>query len=326
MPSHTTLTIDDLDAIAHRAHDLDDPSPVAAELVAAVDQGLVEDDFAAVHALLLASEIVERSGDLTAALGLAERAAGLPAEDGFARACYAELLVKSGRAEDGLAEFAAVRPELLEDVLAPSYVGAALEACGLAAVAEEWLSDATRAVIEENDLDLRDRDELPDFDAVELLYALLTERHRVREGLELPHDELDGLFHELEAAAEGPAPQSGQAMLFWPEPEFVKLLARWPERATIYGRDWDEHRAGVEGNLAGWSASGTVHLGLIAGSLDDLIAFATAGGVDPAVPETHADYADELSGITEWPPQRNAPCWCGSGAKYKKCCLPRSRD
>jgi hypothetical protein len=21
-----------------------------------------------------------------------------------------------------------------------------------------------------------------------------------------------------------------------------------------------------------------------------------------------------------WPPPRNNPCWCGSGAKYKKCC------
>ncbi|WP_344437186.1 SEC-C metal-binding domain-containing protein [Actinomadura bangladeshensis] len=21
-----------------------------------------------------------------------------------------------------------------------------------------------------------------------------------------------------------------------------------------------------------------------------------------------------------WPPERNAPCWCGSGRKYKKCC------
>lgn len=21
-----------------------------------------------------------------------------------------------------------------------------------------------------------------------------------------------------------------------------------------------------------------------------------------------------------WPPARNAPCWCGTGAKYKKCC------
>ncbi|MEU3308968.1 SEC-C metal-binding domain-containing protein, partial [Nocardiopsis sp. NPDC006832] len=21
-----------------------------------------------------------------------------------------------------------------------------------------------------------------------------------------------------------------------------------------------------------------------------------------------------------WPPERNRPCWCGSGRKYKKCC------
>jgi uncharacterized protein YchJ len=26
-----------------------------------------------------------------------------------------------------------------------------------------------------------------------------------------------------------------------------------------------------------------------------------------------------------WPPERNTPCWCGSGTKYKKCCgtVPR---
>jgi uncharacterized protein YchJ len=25
-------------------------------------------------------------------------------------------------------------------------------------------------------------------------------------------------------------------------------------------------------------------------------------------------------GAISWPPPRNAPCWCGSGTKYKKCC------
>ncbi|MFC6581654.1 SEC-C metal-binding domain-containing protein [Planomonospora parontospora] len=24
-----------------------------------------------------------------------------------------------------------------------------------------------------------------------------------------------------------------------------------------------------------------------------------------------------------WPPERNDPCWCGSGRKYKQCCRPR---
>jgi hypothetical protein len=27
-----------------------------------------------------------------------------------------------------------------------------------------------------------------------------------------------------------------------------------------------------------------------------------------------------------WPPERSDACWCGSGLKYKKCCLPRSRS
>ena len=43
--------------------------------------------------------------------------------------------------------------------------------------------------------------------------------------------------------------------------------------------------------------------------------------------ETIDDYVGSLDPdrAVEWPPPRNGPCWCGSGLKYKKCCLPRSR-
>lgn len=42
--------------------------------------------------------------------------------------------------------------------------------------------------------------------------------------------------------------------------------------------------------------------------------------------DTRAEYAAQLSqrripGLIAWPPGRNDPCWCGSGGKYKKCCL-----
>lgn len=33
-----------------------------------------------------------------------------------------------------------------------------------------------------------------------------------------------------------------------------------------------------------------------------------------------ADVARDPSRTIAWPPGRNAPCWCGSGRKYKKCC------
>jgi uncharacterized protein YecA (UPF0149 family) len=49
---------------------------------------------------------------------------------------------------------------------------------------------------------------------------------------------------------------------------------------------------------------------------------------DPQDPETLDEYAESramLEPVLTWPPERNADCWCGSGTKYKKCCLPRSR-
>jgi hypothetical protein len=46
-------------------------------------------------------------------------------------------------------------------------------------------------------------------------------------------------------------------------------------------------------------------------------------GLDPATDTARASYAVDLArrglGI-DYPPERNAPCWCGSGRKYKKCC------
>ncbi|WP_373315313.1 SEC-C metal-binding domain-containing protein [Asanoa ishikariensis] len=35
--------------------------------------------------------------------------------------------------------------------------------------------------------------------------------------------------------------------------------------------------------------------------------------------------APERGRTRAWPPARNQERWCGSGAKYKTCCLPRSR-
>lgn len=34
-------------------------------------------------------------------------------------------------------------------------------------------------------------------------------------------------------------------------------------------------------------------------------------------------FAPEEGGYSEKRPGRNEPCWCGSGAKYKKCHMPQ---
>jgi hypothetical protein len=54
-----------------------------------------------------------------------------------------------------------------------------------------------------------------------------------------------------------------------------------------------------------------------------LLQYAEREGKDPASRQTRMDYNNSLVGDGRevgWPPERNAPCWCGSGRKYKKCC------
>ena len=63
---------------------------------------------------------------------------------------------------------------------------------------------------------------------------------------------------------------------------------------------------------------------LVVGSVADLVAVAAATGRPADARALHDEYVgvDDLP----WPPGRNDPCWCGSGGKYKKCCLPRGRE
>ena len=54
-------------------------------------------------------------------------------------------------------------------------------------------------------------------------------------------------------------------------------------------------------------------------------AWCAEGGHQPDSAEARAQYAAHLAqtadpALIAWPPNRNEPCWCGSGHKYKKCC------
>jgi len=57
--------------------------------------------------------------------------------------------------------------------------------------------------------------------------------------------------------------------------------------------------------------------------VDGLVAFAQERDLSPTEPTTKERFGATVSRqlVISWPPQRNARCWCGSGAKYKKCCL-----
>jgi hypothetical protein len=321
MPSTGPLTSEDLDEIGFSFRN--QPFEVAAELVDAVDRGLVADPADTGRALMLAAEITEREGDLQAAQVLAERAVeasrvhGDP--DGYSRAFHAELLLRLGREDDAMAELTALRPSLSEDAGAVSYISEALERGGHPEIAEQWLTTALHTVLQRQQALESHRDQSAYAEAASLVSGLAQERHRVRRDLGLPHDEYDDLAEALRSAGldelgiddldyEGTA-------LFWPQPEFDRLLLRWPVLAEEYGQTWDEYLTTVQRSLVLWSESGRPRLALFAGAVDQLAHYADREGSDPTNPQVRQRYAQHLaehSRETAWSLGGNHECWCGS--------------
>ncbi|MET7374584.1 SEC-C domain-containing protein [Micromonospora arida] len=323
------LTADRIDEIGALGLKSPDPAAFVAELVGAVDEGRVADPDDTGYALLVAADILGQAGDLADALALATRAiAEQPDDNAYARAVRGGLLLRLGRSDEGMAELTALRP-LLETDPAATYLIDELAESGHAELALEWLTAALDAILERTRAQQHASEDAQD-EAAAMIYGLAQRRHHLREELGHPHDEYDNLAdrlraastHALDAVDDGPA-----TLLFWPQAEFDALLAHWPALADSYPPTWDEHRAQLERALVDASAMGGADLGVVAGTVDGLAAFARDAGSDPTDEETLDEYADSLdeAGVTAWPPGRNDTCWCGSGAKYKKCCLPRSR-
>ncbi|RLP86037.1 SEC-C domain-containing protein [Micromonospora sp. CV4] len=321
------LTADRIDELGALGAKSPDPAALVAELVGAVDEGRVADPDDTGYALLVAADILVQAGDLADALALTTRAiAEQPEDDPYARSKRGGLLLRLGREDEGLAELTVLRP-LLETDPDATYLIDDLADAGRTDTALEWLTAALDAILERTRTQQHESEDAQD-EAAAMIYGLAQRRHDLREDLGLPHDDYDNLAdrlraasdHALDALEDGPA-----TLLFWPRAEFEALLARWPALADDFPATWDEHRAQIEGALANAASLGGADLGVVAGTVAGLAAFA---GDDPIDEETLDEYADSLdeAGVAAWPPGRNDACWCGSGAKYKKCCLPRSRS
>ena len=304
------LTADDLDGIGADAQAARDPRPFAVELVDAVEGGRLADPDDAGYALSLAAEARELAGDHEEALALSARAAttGEGTVDAtWLQAIHAERLLRLGREDEGMAALAALRPLLHRDVDAIGPVVEALTETGRAELAEQWVTAAMLTAMEREDRATDGSDEQLEVAAV--VDELVMTRRDVRAGLGRVPDEYDTLADDLDAAPD---------LVFFPEAAFTQLLAAQPRAADELGRDWDAHRAIVEGELQAADAEGEV--------LE--VEVATPALLAAMLADDDADTGDtapEPGPRLPWPPGRNDPCWCGSRAKYKKCCLPRGR-
>ncbi len=337
VPTRDVLTKADLAELRRTALGAADPLGVAADIAEAVEQGRLEDPDDGGDALTLAAEIARIRTRTEAALRYADQAlAAYPSVDdpraGVARALRARVMFQAGgRDDEAMAELTALRPLLLTQPDVPAYLSAALDAVGRSATAETWLSEAVDTLLGERDTTADPEVGPPDAPGV--LFLLLQQRHRVRRNLNLPHDRQDDLADRLEnqLVRQVSERQGGSSdLLLWPRDEFDKLLATHPELTDVYGPDWDAHRARLEKELVRLTGAGRTGLGVYRASVAGLDAFAGRRDGSPTDAAVRAGYAAEVSARPSarvpWPPERNDPCWCGSGLKYKKDCLPRSRS
>lgn len=150
-----------------------------------------------------------------------------------------------------------------------------------------------------------------------------------------------------EAWAEGPAVLSGTtgdapplitgagpppplSVGWFPAGEWEAATAAWPELLDELPAEHARYCQRIEART---KAAATRVLGhqmhLVELDVEGLAAHAEEEDLDPASGEARAGYGalrTEQGLATPWPPARNAPCWCGSGRKYKRCCGPVPAD
>jgi uncharacterized protein YecA (UPF0149 family) len=299
----TKLTGDDLTGIADDALHGGDPRACITALVTAADEGRIEDETDVWYAFGLAADLAETYGTGDEAVELSARsvtAAHGTVHENTTRGRHADVLLRFGHEDDGMRLLHELRPLLTRDEMAAGYVIEALTENGRAELAQEWLTAALTTaadIVERTEPGSADEEE-----AGTVEHALALRRRHVRAELGLPADELDQAVDELD--------EPGPEMMFWPESGFDALLRAFPDRAETLGATWDEHRAQIE---KAQQDEGPLVVEVATPEL--LRATLADQGVDDV----------EFGPLLEWPPGRNDPCWCGSGAKYKKCCLPRAR-
>jgi hypothetical protein len=110
--------------------------------------------------------------------------------------------------------------------------------------------------------------------------------------------------------------------VFWPEPQHRAVITRWPQLVEHLGATWDEHRQRTERHCALVDRNG-LGVNQLPAEVDDFEGFLARRGVTtPGEDDLDAypDLRDVTTAMVPWPPDRTAPCWCGSSRKYKQCC------
>lgn len=272
---------------------------------------------------------IERAGDAESALAWLDT---LTAAGGFeaavARVELARLHFSCGRDAPAAAELAALRasrepaPEPYE-MAAQLYVERGEDRAAL-----RWIGIAVSRYAPEELADAMGEDGWSSF-----AYPAL--RRQLRERLGYLADDLDSGLHRPSPDPTDGFPQASDVLaawvpgsarliriLVWPEVEFRRAQQRWPQLLDPQV-DHEEYRGKLESRMREATRSHPTKIILIAACADAMADLAERQGGTIEDAQSRRAYLREQTrsgNFADWPPARNAPCWCGTAAKYKKCC------
>jgi hypothetical protein len=115
------------------------------------------------------------------------------------------------------------------------------------------------------------------------------------------------------------------AVGWFPGSEFTQALSQWPDLVenTEAIKSYQAYCRYIEAQLHKYKSAGCA-LSLAPIRMKPFLRWYDVHAKDAGSSQARAEYAAECARVGEtlpWPPGRNDSCWCGSGRKYKKCCL-----
>ncbi|GGU36089.1 tetratricopeptide repeat protein [Lentzea flava] len=269
--------------------------------------------------LLDAARAWHEAGDHDRAIELLTEAVELGVEDhDHPRVLLAEVLFDLGRDDEARAQLRALRKTWPDYPEPYEQAGELMRRRGEFEEALNWYD---LAVAQEEPRGLADR-------------PLAMSRREVRQKLGLPEDDLDKaaepaarrfeeLVRQMRATLAAERSQKGieaTIVAFWPRAEVPRAHEKWPE--LVPRTDVDAMMRDNELYHRELSESGERFV-MVPLMVDRLTELASRTGGDPMDEETLCAYVTESINddlATAWPPGPNAPCWCGSGSTYGKCC------
>lgn len=240
-----------------------------------------------------------------------------------ARAFKAEFFLQDGRMDEASALLEEVKADTPDDVWLYNQAALAYQGVGKYEQALIWITEGLELALATGD--------------PEEIVAQLSDIRRVSlkhlgrdlDELERRADEfLEEKLEELRSQRLGrdvervPGVEAGLA--WFPRGEYERAIDLWP---SIH-EDWasishPDYCRSIERELVKFRDAGTGVRWVAPITIDEYVKWCEQQERDPEEPSSRAHYAAEVvrTGTARaWPPGRNDPCWCGSTAKYKRCC------